>query len=198
MRAEQREATREQIVSAALMAISEAGFDGVSTRAIAERANVSQGLLTYHFKSKDALWRAAADHLFAMQTASIREALSALELAETNDPREQRRELIRQFVFFSAAHPEFMRFMLESGKQDNERSRWLADTYVGPMYQQFAQVMNEIPKADLPHAFYAVAGASSLIFCASGECERVTGKAPNSKAAVKRHADYLANLMVPD
>ncbi len=50
MRSEQREATREQILSAALMAISESGFDCVSTGAIAERAGVRQGLLTYHFK----------------------------------------------------------------------------------------------------------------------------------------------------
>ena len=182
MRAEQREATREQIVSAALMAISEAGFDGVSTRAIAERANVSQGLLTYHFKSKEALWRASADYLFATANESMKEALSSVE---SIDPREQQRKLIRQLVYFSAAHPEFMRFMLQHGKENNERSRWLVDTHLRPMYQQFAHVMGDLPKADVPHAFYVIAGASGVIFYAANECKRLTGINPGSKAAIK-------------
>lgn len=195
MRAEQREATREQIVSAALMAMSEAGFDGVSTRVIAERANVSQGLLTYHFKSKEALWRAAANYLFAMHDDSMKEVLSPVE---SIDPREQRRNMIRQLVHFSAAHPEFMRFMIEHGTENNERSRWLVDTHLRPMFKQFAHVMGDVPKVDLPHAFYIIAGASGVIFCSPNECKRVTGIDPGSKAAIKRHADYLANLMVPE
>jgi len=195
MRAEQREATREQIVSAALMAMSEAGFDGVSTRAIAERANVSQGLLTYHFKSKEALWRAVATYLFAMYEDSMKEVLSPVE---STDPRVQCRDMIRQLVYFNAAHPEFMRFMIEHGTENNERSRWLVDTHLRPMYQQFAHVMGDIPQDDLPHAFYIIAGASGVIFCSPNECKGMTGIDPRSKAAIRRHADYLASLMVSE
>jgi AcrR family transcriptional regulator len=195
MREEKRKATREQIVNAALIAISESGFDGVSTRAIAERANVSQGLLTYHFKSKDALWRAATDYLFEMANDSMKEVFFPNESVE---PREQQRNLIRQMVYFSAAHPEFIRFLLEHEKENNERSRWLVDTHLRPIYKQFVQVMGDIPKIDLPHALYIFAGASGLIFCAPNECKQLTGTDPRSKETIKRHADYLANLLVPE
>ena len=78
MRAEQRDATRDQIVQAALTSISDSGYDGVSTRTIAARAGVTQGLLTYHFKSKDALWRAAADHLFTRLDSAMDTGIAGL------------------------------------------------------------------------------------------------------------------------
>ncbi len=59
------DATRERILTAALDLFSELSFDGATTREIAARAGVTQGLLNYHFSSKDELWRAAVDGLFA-------------------------------------------------------------------------------------------------------------------------------------
>jgi AcrR family transcriptional regulator len=50
-RSQQREATRERIVEAALEAFAEKGFHGASTRDIALRAGTHQGLITYHFPS---------------------------------------------------------------------------------------------------------------------------------------------------
>lgn len=195
MRAEQREITREQIITAALLAISESGFNGVSTRAIAERAHVSQGLLTYHFKSKEALWRAAADHLFSMANDALKEVLSS---SSAVDSIQRRRNIIRQMVYFSAAHPEFMRFMLEQEKENNERSRWLVDTHLRPMYEKLVEVMGETAKLDMPHVLYALAGAAGLIFCAPNECKQLTGVDPRDESAIKRHAEILVNIMVPE
>src|SRR6516164_6970360 len=59
------DATRERILAAALDLFSELSFDGATTRDIASRAGVTQPLLNYHFSSKDELWRAAVDGLFA-------------------------------------------------------------------------------------------------------------------------------------
>lgn len=195
MRTEQRDATREQIVKAALVEISEVGFDGVSTRAIAARAGVSQGLLSYHFKSKDALWRATADYMFSLADQSIT-ALHASSVFA--DPKEQCRAFIRQMVAFSSEHPEFVWFMMEQGKEDSERSRWLADTYIKPMFQGFTKLPWGANAVNLPHLFYLIAGASGIVFSASHECKRVTGKDPRSKAFIKRHSDYLVSLLVPD
>ena len=62
------DATRERILAAALDLFSELSFDGATTREIAARAGVTQPLLNYHFSSKDELWRAAVDGLFAELT----------------------------------------------------------------------------------------------------------------------------------
>jgi len=63
-RQKQRDATRARILEAAVQAFTEKGFHGASTRDIARLADTNQGLITYHFSSKEAQWRAAADTLF--------------------------------------------------------------------------------------------------------------------------------------
>jgi AcrR family transcriptional regulator len=195
MREQQRGSTREKIVEAALLAMTETGFDAVSTRAIAQRAEVSQGLLTYHFATKDALWRAAADQLFALQEAAVGEAMASVG---PSDPPEKRREVLRRLVRFNAEHPEFFRFMMIQEPEDEARRAWLIETHLAPIYAQFCHLMGGLPPADIPHAFYAFGGASSVIFSATAKCTTLTGLDPKSEATIQRHAEYLANLMVPE
>ncbi|MEM7016985.1 MAG: TetR family transcriptional regulator, partial [Pseudomonadota bacterium] len=174
---------------------SESGFEGVSVRQIAERANVSHGLLTYHFKSKEMLWRAAADQLFGMAADWMEKAMSS---CISEDPKDRQRQMIREMVYFNAEHPEMMRFMMEAGKEDDDRTRWLAETHIRPRYLMMTQIMRGISKADMPHAFYSLVSACGAIFCVPTECKFTTGINPQSKNAIKRHAEFLANLMVPN
>jgi AcrR family transcriptional regulator len=52
--------TRARILAATAELIAEQGWGGVSTRDIAARAGVTQGVVTYHARSKDELLRTAA------------------------------------------------------------------------------------------------------------------------------------------
>jgi TetR/AcrR family transcriptional regulator len=197
-RSEQREATRERIVEAALEAFAEKGFRGASTREIARRAGTNQGLITYHFRSKDELWRAAADRIFGLLVKSLGEQLGALE---SDDPRDRARESVRAYVRFAAAHPELFRLMVDEGKNSEPRMRWLVDTHLKPRYEQFmrprgARVVGIAP-ALLPHAYYVMAGAGSLIFAVAPECRRLTGLDPETEEAIEAHADFVARLLVP-
>jgi TetR/AcrR family transcriptional regulator len=197
-RSEQREATRERIVEAALEAFAAKGFRGASTRDIARRAGTNQGLITYHFRSKDELWRAAADRIFGMLAKRMAEQLAALD---SDDPRERAREAIRSYVRFAAAHPELFRLMVDEGKNSERRMKWLVDTHLKPRYEQFkpprdARVGN-FREALLPHAYYVMAGAGSLIFAVAPECRRLTGLDPGTEQAVRAHAEFVARLMVP-
>ena len=197
-RAEQREATRERIVDAALAAFAERGFRGASTRDIARRAGTNQGLITYHFKSKDALWRAAADRVFGLLQKSLGEHLDSLELS---DPRERARETIRAYVRFVAAHPELFRLMVDEGKNSDARMKWLVDTHLRPALERFVQPGDERligrDEALLPHVYYVMAGAGSLIFAVAPECRRLTGLDPQTDEAIETHADFVARLLVP-
>ena len=65
--------TRDRMLDAALGAFSELGYDGASTREIAARAGVNQGLIPYYFGSKQELWQEAVDRCFA----SLHRELSA-------------------------------------------------------------------------------------------------------------------------
>src|ERR1700742_4469721 len=66
-RAEQQRSieTRAAILNAAIAEFAERGFEAASIRAIADRLGLQHPLITYHFRSKDILWRAAAEHAFA-------------------------------------------------------------------------------------------------------------------------------------
>lgn len=195
-RAEQCQETRQRIVRAAAEAFSELGFNGASTRDIAARAGVNQGLVTYHFRSKDELWRAAADRIFSLLGASL-----GVEASPAGSARERAREFIRQYVRFVAAHPELFRLMVEEGKRPDARMQWLVDTHLKPLYAGFERLRerhaSQVDQAHLPHAYYALAGAASLMFAVAPECRRLTGLDPDRRRAVEAHAEYVARLFVP-
>jgi len=197
-RAEQREQTRDRIIDAAARAFAELGFRAASTRDIAARAGTNQGLITYHFRSKEALWKAAADRIFGLlRGAFVRPAAAGA----SEDPRALAREAIRQYVRFAAAHPELFRLMVEEGKSKEARMRWLVDTHLKPLYAAFERLVqqynSQIDPALLPHAYYALAGAASLMFAVSPECRRLTGLDPAQARTVEAHADFVARLLVP-
>ena len=197
-RAEQKEATRERIVDAAVQAFADYGFRGASTREIAKRAGTNQGLITYHFQSKDDLWEAAADRIFSELRASLMERLGELD---PDDPRGLVRETVREFVRFAAAHPELFRIMIEEGKHAGERMSWIVDNHVRPLFElgflpgrPFATLFEP---SLLPHVYYVLAGAGSLIFAVAPECKRLTGLDPTREHAIEAHASLVADLLVP-
>ena len=63
--AERRARTRNALLSAAVETLVDAGWAGMTTRAVAERTGVSIGALQHHFKSKSELVAAAMEHLIA-------------------------------------------------------------------------------------------------------------------------------------
>ena len=63
---------RERLLDAALVEFGAKGFDGASTRAIARRIGAHQPQINYHFDTKEALWTAAVDHLFAELAQKMR------------------------------------------------------------------------------------------------------------------------------
>ncbi len=196
-RQRQGEATRERILEAAVEAFAEMGFRGASTREIARRAGTNQGLITYHFRNKDELWRAAVDGILERLGGQLVERLDALDLS---DPGERAQEAIRQYVRFAAAHPEFFRIMVDEGRVAGDRMEWLVDTHLRPRFEMIAPGLMGVAGVDeklLPHAFYALAGAASLLFAVAPECRRLTGLDPRSAQAIETHADYVARLLVP-
>lgn len=197
-RVAQREETRRRIVTAAARVFAEKGFRSASTRDIAAAAKVNQGLITYHFGSKEKLWKAAMDRIFG----ALAEAFSRIgDDVGGADFRERAREALRRYVRFAAAHPELFRLMVEEGKYADARLRWLVDTHMRPQYDRFATIVATLnPDADprsLPHLFYTLAGGGSMIFALRPECKRLTGIDPAKPEVIEAHADFLARLLVP-
>lgn len=197
-RADQREQTRKKILDAAVIAFASQGFEGASTRTIAEEAEVTQGLLTYHFPSKDELWRAAAERIFALVDEQVIRPTANLP---AGTDAETGRESIKLYVRFVANHPEMFQFMVDAQADPDGRSPWLVETYLRPLYEQFARRMVEFnPSVDaerVPHVFYVMVGAGSAVFALKDEAMRLCDLDVVSPASIEAHAELVARLLIP-
>src|SRR6266852_5741024 len=73
------EERRAAIIKAVRQVFAEKGFDGTTTRELAEAAGVSEALLFKHFPNKEALFSAMQDSCCNAQDMGTFERLTALE-----------------------------------------------------------------------------------------------------------------------
>lgn len=132
------EETRLRLLRAAAELIAELGWGRVTTRAVAARADLPHGAVSYHFRGKQELLTEAALHVF--EQAFPREQLQALErlpdLVATFEPwlgeQSQEQELVSR-VGIEA--------MLESERNPVLRERMAA------MLHDFRTAVTELAKA---------------------------------------------------
>jgi TetR/AcrR family transcriptional regulator len=190
--------TRDRILAAAVDLFSEKSFDGASTREIATRAGVTQPLVSYHYKSKDDLWRAAVDSLFA----ELRHALAARSDGLRGvDEVTSAKLRVREFITFSARNPQLHRIITQESKADGPRMDYLVDHHVRPLYASTVEMFEHlardgvVPPIAAPHLYYILTGAGPTMFVLGPECQRLTGLDPTSDEVIEAHADAVCALL---
>ncbi|MDQ6850635.1 MAG: TetR/AcrR family transcriptional regulator [Actinomycetota bacterium] len=68
-------ATRARLLEAAITCLAELGYPASTVAVVAERAGVSRGAAQHHFRTRDALFTAALDHVTAVRGAELRHEL---------------------------------------------------------------------------------------------------------------------------
>ena len=134
------EETREKLASAAVSVFAERGFAGATTRVIAEQAGVALAALPYHFETKEALWRAAAERLFSTLE---RELGARARDATALPPRERLERLLGDFVRFAARHPSFTASCFTRGRWREPALRWLVERHVRPLFRGLSAAIRE-------------------------------------------------------
>lgn len=198
-RSEQKRAreTKCKILNAVLKEFSAAGFEGVSTRAIASTAGVNHTLITHHFGTKEDLWKAAAEAIFDTYTEQSEKYLESL--GDLEQPQRVR-ELLRHYINFSAEFPDFHRFMIQANRGDSELLNWFTDQYIQPYSDseldllKQAQKLGLMPKGDSLHVRYLFMGAVTSIFTFAPQFKRLSGTDPFSKDIVEQHIDYIFTI----
>lgn len=191
--------TRDSIEAAALQAFSESGFEAASTRDIAARAGVKQQLITYHYGSKLELWKATADRLFSACRERIVKRAEGLEGV---DSATQIRLLVREFLLFSAEHPELARFMIHEGASPGPRLTWLYENHTKRLFEAArdgfatAQSRGLTPAGDPELLTYLFVGAAGM-FSQTAEFPLVTGRDPRAPAVVESYIDLVLGLLFP-
>ena len=106
---------KEQLIEIATKLFSERGFENTPLSVVCETANVSKGLISHHFKSKNGLLR----EIFLRTTNLIFEISS---IDKTNQsPREQLVELLESFFLQLEADKMFFQFNLNMMVQPTTR-----------------------------------------------------------------------------
>ena len=118
---------RDEIMAAAKTRFAIAGFDGTSTRQIADDLGVAQSLLLYHFKNKEEIWKAVMTQIFERSLAIEQEEFNQAEMKE---PRELLRIAIRTIIRLSQDEPDLHRIMTIEGRSRTTRLVWLAEKYL--------------------------------------------------------------------
>jgi len=133
--------TQQKLLNAAIEAFSENGFKGTSTRDIAERAGVHHPLITYHFKNKDQLWRAAANHIFIAFGQSLAKSLD--ENQDLN-AKERMSEMIYAYVRYAKSQPALHKVMVQEASYPNPRLDWLIEKHLNPLFQATFGMITEL------------------------------------------------------
>jgi TetR/AcrR family transcriptional regulator len=199
-----REDIRERLLDAALVEFGAKGFDGASTRAIARRIGAHQPQINYHFASKEALWTAAVDHLFA----GLARAMEGVGLvggsADVAETTAAFAEMIRRFVRFAAQHPELNRIMVHEATAESDRVKWMAQRHVQPLYGTVRRLWRRLRKAGIAAPIddrlfhYVLVGAASIVYVNAPEARLLTGIEPTAARWVETHAEGLVATLLPN
>jgi TetR/AcrR family transcriptional regulator len=183
-------ATRAAILNAAIAEFAERGFEGASIRRIADRTGLQHPLITYHYRTKDILWRAAAEHAFTR----IREEwdLRVPEQAPVST-LERLREEYRAVFQYTAAFPEFHRFMRQEALSRNPRLRWVAKTVLRPLIDRLlpqisaAQNEGDLPKVEPILFHYMMVSLTATLSGFGPEMEVVSDLSPGDSRVAEAY-----------
>lgn len=109
-------AVRERLLRAAVDSFAAFGFEGSSLRTIAQQAGVAFQLITYYFGSKEDLWMAAVDYLFASRLRS-----SQVVVDHDLEFPQQLRTWVHTAISLSIREPQLRQIMCQEFLAHSER-----------------------------------------------------------------------------
>lgn len=190
--------TREQIEEAALSAFADLGYEGASTRYIADLAGVKQQLITYHYGSKLDLWKVVADSLFTDYREHMEQRLNGLDGV---DVLTTTRILVRDYLEYCATKPQLARFMMHEGGVVTPRLTWLFEKYTGDLIRTMqdriveARRLAGAPDVNVVQLSYILIGASAM-FSQEAEYQLLTGETSISDETIESYSELVASLIL--
>lgn len=148
--------TQKKLLDAAIQAFSENGYKGTSTREIADRAGVHHPLITYHFRNKDQLWRAAVGGIFREFNISLFKAMADIP---DSDAKAKAETFVRTYVHYAYRQPALHKIILQESSRQTGRLDWLVEHHLKPLFDQVVTYLRK-----LQHLGVCPAGDPALLF----------------------------------
>lgn len=162
LRAKRAEATRARLVETALALFAERGYAATSTRAIAQAAGVSEGLIFHHFPNKLELLRAVA----ANHEVLARQLVVLLQDAQERPCREQLTQLCEAFFTMAGSDKPVARLFrvvlreLLTSPELAQLFRRTSEDVVGALAGYLSA---RVEAGELPRALHVETAARSLL-----------------------------------
>lgn len=173
---------RERIIGEARHRFASSGFEGASTRQIAQDAGVAQSLLLYHFGSKEVLWKAMMDDTFYRAGQVAAEAARGFEQATV---KELLLIAVRAFIQMCNEMPDLHRLMTIEGRSKSTRLIWLADKHLKPTFTRSVALIEEaqqqgiVKPGDPALIHYGIIAIAGMAYAFAPEISLMTGRSRN-------------------
>jgi len=184
--------TRGKIIDAAAIEFALHGYEGASTRVIADNAGVQHPLVTHHFQSKEGLWRTTLDALMEQQAIALEQRLEGLRGVDSSTALYL---YLMDFVRFSAERPEFSWLMSHLASKPSSQLDWFYEHRLEHSFARMEGLILEAQKAgkfisgEPRYLYYLLIGMVTRIFMQSAEVEKVLGRSPFDPDFVEYHAN---------
>ena len=188
-----REVRRAQLIDATLLSIDEAGLAGTTLASVAQRANISTGIVSHYFGDKDGLLEATMRHILRDLWA----ATTRRRIAAKPQPRARLRAIVAANFDVSQLSGPVMKTWLAFWTQSMHEPQLRRLQRVNTR-RLFSNLCAEFAKT-LPRA-QARRAASGLAAMIDGLWLRgaLSGDPFDTKAALRLANDYIDMLLAPE
>ena len=135
--------TRAAILAAARSVFARRGYEGASTREVAEIARVNNAMIYYHFQDKHRLYRAVLAQAFSEFDRIWEHPV----LSSKATSRRKIQTYIEGFIRFQKANDEVRRIMTMEFASCRNNYRWIADAHFSHSYDRLAGLLREAMRA---------------------------------------------------
>lgn len=189
---------RARILDAAARAFARHGFAGASLRQIAQEAGLSHAMIRHLFGGKDALWEAAAEHLFAALQAGMAATQAG---GAASDPVGRMEAQVRASVRAAARTPALAGFVMQAGLAGGPRYAALVERYLRPLHafalEPFRQLAATGQALDAPAHFVFLVATNAAInpFAQAANTQALAGLDLSDPAVAEAYADTLVAIL---
>ena len=147
-------ATKQAIISSALLLFGEYGYNAVSTRKIAEHSDANIGSIAYHFGGKPGLMRACALYVIEAAEESFGKALLQ-PVPEDMSPEQAREEIVMSIarLMTPIEHrndaEQISVFIMRYLVQSSDAFDLLYEQFVSPVHQRLRQLLAKATGLDV-------------------------------------------------
>lgn len=196
VRARDREVTRAAILAAAEQEFAKHGLESARTEDIAERSGVTKGMIYHYFESKEKLYEAALEQVFAPLLLSLQ------QFAEPDaDPGEALDRVVRRILEITARKPGVPAMLFFEAIQN--RGAYYDKIGFPSLYHLLATILERGQRqgifrpVDAWHTAINIVGACCFYYCTAQRLKRIwpgNGK-PLSAEMIQRHGDEALALI---